>query len=163
MVQKNQRMPFFPIFEEKITSLIPISCKKTPFLEKHTALMPNFCRKKVHSLKKHTLMLFATNFSWKNPCCCARIWSKSVEAAKPFFAIFHEKSMLSCSDFVKKRTFSKTHCYLQHDLKKKIQSFKNTVLLCYFFQTFHEKTHLVMPIFGPKNFNSSSYFFVFIG
>ena len=91
MVQKNQRMPFFPIFEEKITSLIPILCKKTSFLEKHTALMPNFCRKKVHSLKKHTLMLFATNFSWKNPCCCARIWSKSVEAAKPFFCDFSRK------------------------------------------------------------------------
>ena len=38
--------------------------------------------------------------------------------------------------------------------QKNVHSLKNTVLLCRFFQIFHENPAAAMPIFGPKKVNS---------
>ena len=54
---KVNRVPFFPIFNEKITALVPIFCqKKLPFSKKDIILSKTAC--------SHIIFL---NFSWKTP------------------------------------------------------------------------------------------------
>ena len=64
--QKVNRMPFFPIFHWKVTSLMPILCKKNVhYLKTHCFHAHIFCQKNVHSLKKHCSHIIFSNFSWK--------------------------------------------------------------------------------------------------
>ena len=61
--------PFFPKFNEKLLLSCPYSVKRRSFSKKHAALMPIFCQKNVHSLKKrYSRLIFFSFFFMKNPC-----------------------------------------------------------------------------------------------
>ena len=98
---------------------MPIICQKTSILSKHDALMSFFylknpCfhtqdrSKKVNSVKTTLLRSKKVNriplfseFSRKNHCAQAHIWSKNVRSLK--------SKQLSYQYFVKKRPFSQKH------------------------------------------------------
>ena len=128
-----------------------------------------FCPKNVHPLKTRCFMPFSSNFSGKYPCCHADIWSKLRQFCQyytilwskkvsrtPFLPIIHEKSMLTCPYFGKKRPFSKkTRCTHAEIFSKNVNFLKNTALSRHFFQIYYEKTPAAMPIyFVRKNVNS---------
>ena len=102
------RMPFFPIFHEKIIALIPIFRQKNVNSLKSTLTScPNFVKKTSISSKNCAIMSLFSKFSQQIHCSCARIWSKNVNSVKatpiygpkksincPFFRFFTTKSAL---------------------------------------------------------------------
>ena len=101
--KKVNRMPFFPIFREKIAALMPIFHQKYVYSLKNT-LKPIICRKNVQSLKNCHLNSFFLKFFMKNhllasPYLVKRrqfcqnymiFWIKKVNRY-PAFPIFTEK------------------------------------------------------------------------
>ena len=102
---EDNRISFFPLFNEKIFALMSIFCKKKRlFSKKHSALMHIFLSKKRPSSKNTMLSCLWLHFFVKNPCCHAHIWLQkpqfcqyySILWAKkvkkiPFLPIFHGK------------------------------------------------------------------------
>ena len=113
--KKSIGCPFFSNFSRK-NHCSHILSKKSPFSKKHTALMPIFCQKNVHSLKNNAPMSFFSNFSWKTPCCHAHIWSKKRQFCQNYTILWAKKvnRMPFFSDFSRKNL-----CSHAHILKKK--------------------------------------------
>ena len=82
-------------------------------------------------------------------------WAKKVNMI-PFFADLSRKNHFSHAHILSKKVHSLKNTLLSwsYFVKKNDYALKNTVLLCHFFQIFHEKPPAVMPIFGQKNVNS---------
>ena len=108
--QKVNRILFFFNFEEKISALMSIFCRKNVHsLKKHAALIPIFYSKNVHSPKNAMLSChFSSSFSWKTPCCHDHIWSKNLNSVKITLYYIQAKNttgcpfVLSCPYFVQK-------------------------------------------------------------
>ena len=130
MGQKVNRMPFFPIFREKSTFLMPIFCqKKRLFNIKHSALMPTYCQQNVHFLKNAVLWCHIFQFCHEKPsvsylylpkerhfCSNYTIFWATNDNSMPY-PIFHEKN----------------HCSHAHILSKRCLFSKNTLLSCPYF------------------------------
>ena len=112
--QKVNRMPFFPIFHWKVTSLMPILCKKNVhYLKTHCFHAHIFCQKNVHSLKKTLLSYNFFKFFMKNPQTCqTHIWFKNVNSVKTTLYYGPKKSK-GCIFF---RPFTKNHFSHAHIL-----------------------------------------------
>ena len=114
---------------------------KRPFSKNHSALMPIFCQKYVHSLKitllscpyfiKKTSILsksrcshvIFSNFSLKTPCCHVHIWSKKRQFCQNYTILWAKKvnRMPFFSDFTRKN-----QCCHAHILSKKRTFSKKT-------------------------------------
>ena len=83
------------------------------------------------------------------------LWAKKVNRM-PFFSDFSRENRCSHAHILsKKLPFSKKHAALMTIFcQKNVHSVKNTVLLCHFFQIFHEKPPAVMPTFGHNDVDS---------
>ena len=65
---EDNRISFFPLFNEKIFALMSIFCKKKRlFSKKHSALMPIFLSKKRPSSQKHGALMSLITFFRKKP------------------------------------------------------------------------------------------------
>ena len=94
--------------------------------------MPIFCQKNVNSVK-------ITHYDQKS------------EEDVLFFGYFTKKALMYI--YFQKRTsiLSKDTALMPIFCRKNVHFFKNTVLLCQFFQNFHRKPLAVMPIFDQKH------------
>ena len=89
--KKTIGCPHFPIFRNKSLLSCQYFVKKRPFFKKHTDVMPIFCRK-TSILSKHSALLpFSSIFSWKNPCCHARIWLKKCHVCHSYTILWAKK------------------------------------------------------------------------
>ena len=119
-------MLFIPTFLEKITALMPIFCKKRLLSKKHTTLMPIFCRKNVHPLKNTMLHVICIKFFMKKPLLFMPMFGQEcVNSVKTtlyywlksqygtFFFRFYTKKSLLSCPYLV------THCSRAHILSKK--------------------------------------------
>ena len=152
MGQKVYRMPFFLVFHEKMTFLMPIFCQKNfNSLKKHIALMPIFCQKNVSSLKNKVLPCYFFQIFYEKPyAIMPKSAQKKVNSVKTtpsyglkksigssFFPIFHQKTTLLMPIFCKKMSIhKKTRCSHAHILSKKRTFSQNHSALLSFFTIF---------------------------
>ena len=108
---KVNKIPFFPIFHEKIDAFMNIFCKKRPFSKKYNALMPIFCQKNVHSLL--------------NTVLSCHLFYEKPPGAMP---IFGPKKLFS-PFFLEKSRYPHTHI-----LSKNVNFLKKTALMPIFCQ-----------------------------
>ena len=112
--------------------------------------MPIFCKTNVYSLKNTVIQYHLFEFFMKNPLLsCSYLVKKRVTSVKTTLQHGSKKSK-GCpffSDFLLKNLCP------THILSHYVHSLKNSVLSRHFFQFFHEKPCILMPIFGQKNVN----------
>ena len=168
--KKSIGCPFLPIFQGKITALMPMLFQKDVHSLKNTLLSCPYFVEKTSILSKtlYSHIIFLT-FKWKTPCCHAHIWSKNRQFCQNyiilwikkvnrmlfFFPIFHGKVTSLMPIFCQESVHSQKNPLLSspYFIKTRPFSQKHCGLMSVF-QNFYEKLPAVKPIFGPKNVNS---------
>ena len=166
--QKIIGCPFFLIFHEKITALRPKFCQKNVHTLKNTMLLcPYFVKKRPFSKKRCALTYFFLFFYEKAPALMTIFSHKNVNSVKStlyyrakksigylFSKFCTIKSLLSCTYFVEKSSFSKNTLLLcPHFVQKNVHSLKNIMLSGHFFSNFSLKTTCCHAHMWSKNVN----------
>jgi len=150
------------IFCQKIVHSLKITCseayimsKKHPFSQKQIALI-SFLSK---ILIKNSLRSCPYLVKKRQFCQIYTLWPKKWIGC-PFSDISRKKFALMPIYFQKKtRPFSKKNtAFMPIFCRKNVHSFRNTVLLCQFFQNFHQKPLAVMPIFDQTSILSKLHY-----
>ena len=81
--KKVNKIPFSPIFYKKVSAVMPIFCQKNVHsLKKPTLSCPYFVKKMSILSKTPCTYVIFWKFSWKTPCCYPKIWSKNINYVK---------------------------------------------------------------------------------
>ena len=143
-------MPFFPIFHEKITTLMSIFCQKN--LLKNTLFSCPYFVKKTSILSKtqcsHVILF---KFFMKNPILSCPYLLKKRQFCHKYTIVWDKKSI----GFPFFRFSRKNHCSHAHILSKNVHSLKNPMLSCPYFV---EKTSIsiINCDFDPKSCHKCS-------
>ena len=98
--KKVNRMPFFPIFHEKMTFLMPIFYQKNVYSLKHTMLSsPHFVKKTSILSKTQCSHVIFFKFFMKNPQFHAHIWPNNFNSVKTTL-YFGPKKIIGCPSFL---------------------------------------------------------------
>ena len=138
-------MRFFSNFSRKNQCpYAHILLRKVHALKNTMLLCPFFVKKWSFSKTRWSHVIFI-KFSWKTLCCNSDFWSKNVNSVKtilwakkvnwkPFFSQFSRKNHFSQAIWQKRPFSIKQNALMLIFGENNVQSLKNTVLSCHFFQ-----------------------------